>query len=59
MPTYPDDADGAVLTQLAAQGVDMSQPLLIEFPVAIPDEATAEKTLKAMVDAGSPTGDLQ
>jgi hypothetical protein len=52
MTTYPDDADGAVLAELAAQGVDLSQPLLIEFAVAVPDEASANKTLKAMTKAG-------
>lgn len=52
MTTYPDDADGAVLADLAAQGVDMSQPLLIEFPVAVPDEASANKALQAMTKAG-------
>jgi len=49
MTTYPNDADGAVLADLAAQGMDMSQPLVIEFPVAVPDEAAANKTLKAMM----------
>ena len=52
MTTYPDDADGAVLADLAARGVDMSTPLLIEFPVAVPDEAAAESSLKAMTKAG-------
>lgn len=52
MTTYPDDADGAVLADLAAQGADMSQPLLIEFPVAVPDEASAENSLNAMTKAG-------
>ena len=52
MTTYPNDADGAVLADLAAQGLDMSQPLVIEFPVAVPDEAAANKTLKAMTKAG-------
>ena len=52
MTTYPDDADGAVLADLAAQGVDMSQPLLIEFPVAAPDEASANGILQAMTKAG-------
>lgn len=52
MTTYPDDADGAVLADLAAQGVDMSQPLLIEFPVAVPDEASAKNSLQAMTKAG-------
>ena len=51
MTTYPDDDDGAVLAQLAAQGVDMTKPLLIEFPVAVPDEASAEGCLKAMTNA--------
>ena len=30
----------------------MSQALLIEFPVAVPDEASAENCLKAMTKAG-------
>ena len=52
MTTYPDDEDGAVLAELAAHGVDMSQPLLIEFPVAVPDEASANQTLAALTGAG-------
>lgn len=52
MESYPDDADGAVLAALAAQGVDMSQPLLMEFIVAVPDESSAENCLKAMTTAG-------
>lgn len=50
--TYPDDDDGAVLAGLAADGVDMSQPLVIEFPVAVPDEASAEAVSKALVQGG-------
>jgi hypothetical protein len=49
-PEYPDDADGDVLTELAAHGVDMSQPLLIEFAVEAPDDPSAqaiEQALKA------------
>ena len=34
MTDYPDDADGAVLANLAAEGIDMSLPMLIEFAVA-------------------------
>ena len=30
----------------------MSQPLLIEFPVAVPDEPSANKTLKGITKAG-------
>lgn len=52
MTAYPDDADGAVLADLASQGVDMSQPLLIEFHVAVPDEASANKALAAIIEAG-------
>lgn len=52
MATYPDDADGATLAELAAHGVDLTQPLLIEFPVAVPDESAAEETLRALTNAG-------
>jgi hypothetical protein len=52
---YPDDADGAVLADLAARGVDMSSPLLIEFAVAAPDEASANAVAKAMRAAGYDT----
>jgi hypothetical protein len=52
MTAYPDDEDGAVLAELATQGVDMSQPVQIEFPVAVPDEASANNTLQAMTQAG-------
>ncbi len=52
MTSYPNDADGAVLEDLAAHGVDMTQPLLIEFTVAIPDEPSAKKLVTAMTKAG-------
>jgi hypothetical protein len=52
MSNYPDDADGEVLADLAAHGLDMSQPLPIEFAVYAPSEAAAEKTLNAMTKAG-------
>ena len=49
---YPDDADGAVLADLAAEGVDMTKALTIEFFVAVPNEASAEKAAATMGDAG-------
>ena len=52
---YPDDPDGAVLADLAARGVDMSSPLLIEFAVAAPDEASANAVAKALRAAGYDT----
>jgi hypothetical protein len=45
---YPDDEDGAVLADLEAMGVDMTQPLLFEFPVDAPDEDTANEIHRAM-----------
>ena len=55
MTEYPDDADGAVLADLAARGVDMSSPLLVEFAVAAPDEASANAIAKALRAAGYDT----
>jgi hypothetical protein len=55
MTKYPDDEDGAVLADLAAQGVDMSQPLLIEFAVDAPDEDSAEAIEEALKKEGYDT----
>jgi len=52
MTTYPDDDDGAVLSALASEGVDMSQPLQIEFAVAAEDEASAMAIGDALTQAG-------
>ncbi|TWU23131.1 hypothetical protein Pla52o_26660 [Novipirellula galeiformis] len=67
MITYPEDADGAVLANLQSLGVDMSAPLLIEFAVDAPDEATAHAIEKVLVaqkydtevyyDSGEPDDD--
>ena len=50
MPKFPDD-DGAVLSDLAAQGVDMSLPMLIEFAV----DAPAHAIERAMQERGYDT----
>ena len=55
VPEYPDDADGSVLADLAAMGVDMTQPMEIEFPVAAPDEEAAHAIAKILTDAGYET----
>lgn len=52
MTTYPDDADGSVLADLAALGIDMTQPMDIEFPVAAPDEEAANAIASALIAAG-------
>jgi hypothetical protein len=49
---YPNDADGDALREIAAHGVDMSQPQLIEFAVAAPDEAAANKIQAALAQHG-------
>ena len=52
MTEYPDDADGSVLADLAALGIDMTQPMDIEFPVAAPDEVAAGAIASALIAAG-------
>jgi hypothetical protein len=52
MSIYPNDDDGAVLADLAAQGIDMSQPLLLDFQVHAPDQAAADAIGKALRQAG-------
>lgn len=55
MTTYPDDEDGAVLADLAAQGVDMTAPVTIEFPVIAADEDSAHAIANALINAGYET----
>ncbi|MFT7640262.1 MAG: hypothetical protein ACI9G1_002003 [Pirellulaceae bacterium] len=51
MTDYPDDEDGAVLKELASQGVDMSQPVSFEFFADAPDEAAAKSIAEALENA--------
>ena len=57
MTSFPDDDDGAVLKSLAEAGVDLAQPLEIEFHVAVPDEESGKK-IAAAVSAGGYTCEL-
>ena len=52
MTEYPDDADGSVLADLAALGIDMTQPMDIEFPVAAPNEEAASAIASVLIAAG-------
>lgn len=52
MATYPNDPDGDVLTDLAAQGIDMSKPLQFEFFVVAPDEESSHKIEAVLTKAG-------
>ncbi len=40
--SYPEDADGDVLNAMAESGVDMTQPITIEFVIDAPDEQRAK-----------------
>ncbi len=40
--TYPNDADGDALRRIAADGSDMTKPMVIDYHVAAPDQTAAE-----------------
>lgn len=42
-PDYPDDSDGDALRSVAADGNDMSAPMVVEFPVVVPAETPAKQ----------------
>ena len=50
--TFPDDEDGAVLASLARAGVDLSQPVEVEFVIDAPDEGAAAAVAEAVRRAG-------
>jgi len=50
--TYPNDADGDALRRIAADGSDMSQPMEIDFFVAVPDEAAGQAVAAKAASAG-------
>jgi hypothetical protein len=52
MATFPDDADGEALAALAAEGIDLSQPLVLDFFVAAPDERSALAIAASVKKAG-------
>jgi len=55
MADYPDDADGHVLAELEAHGIDMTRPITFEFAFNVADEATANVVSDALVRAGYET----
>ncbi len=55
MSTHPNDEDGQVLAHLAAHGIDLTRPLLIEFSVYAPDEGAANAIQAALAKAGYDT----
>ena len=52
--SYPDDADGDVLNAIAESGVDMTQPLTIEFVIDAPSERHARAIEEDLAAAGHP-----
>jgi hypothetical protein len=50
--TFPDDEDGDALFQVAQLGSDLSQPMEIDFVVAVPDEASGKTVARAARAAG-------
>lgn len=38
---FPNDSDGDALRRVAHDGSDLTKPMLIDFHVAVPDEASA------------------
>lgn len=52
MPNYPQDDDGEVLAQLEEMGVDMTQPLSLEFMIAADGDDSAEAIRQALQKKG-------
>lgn len=52
MTDYPNDADGDVLRSLAAKGVDLTQPRLIEFYCYAATSLIAEKISEKLTALG-------
>lgn len=47
---FPDDADGAALRRVSEDGSDMGSPMIIDFTVLAPDEASA-RAIAALAEA--------
>ena len=53
MPSsYPNDADGDALRNVAESGADMSRPMVIDFSVEVPDELTARRVAEVVAAHG-------
>jgi len=50
--TYPDDADGMALQQLAEEGSDFNKPMDIDFQIAAADEEVAIQIADAVAVTG-------
>ena len=52
--SYPDDDDGDVLRAMAESGVDMAEPVTIEFVIDAPSEEKAKAIEAALAAGGHP-----
>ena len=50
--SYPDDADGDALRQVADQGSDMSRPMTIDFVISTGDMAKARSIAQLVTEHG-------
>jgi hypothetical protein len=48
MSQFPDDENGGVLRSMAAQGIDLVSPRMMDFEHCFPDEASARAFLAAV-----------
>jgi hypothetical protein len=48
MPQYPDDQNGDVLRDMAARGIDLVSPRMIDFEHCFPDERAARAFVAAV-----------
>jgi len=53
--SYPNDEDGQVLARIAESGMDLSTPTMIEFAVAVQDEATSGLIARTLQQNGFTT----
>ena len=50
--SYPADADGDALRNIASCGSDMSKPMLVNFQVAVPSESKANELAEVAYKLG-------
>ncbi len=50
--SYPNDADGDALRNVAEDGADMSLPMVIDFSVEVPDETSARRVAEIVAAHG-------
>lgn len=50
--SYPNDADGDALRNVAESGADMSSPMVIDFSVEVADERTARRVAEVVAAHG-------